>query len=280
MLWENIRPFSRYPRELEISKKYTFVEVLPPDARFFYIMRGEGTFRIDGAPVTLPEKSALFINAGVPYRMLPTGFSILAVNFDWTQENAAQNFPLHPIPVRELTADSDVPLPITFEDYPEFDRYTYREGAFFAEEPLRRLIRLYDRRKLHYQLESDAVLTLLLSEFLEKKSSSRTGIFDADAVADYLQEHYREPITNQTVADIFHFHPNYIGAEFRRAFGKPLHRYLLELRIIKAIALLENGGMSVTEAAERVGFTSANYFSRYYKKITGKTPTNRNSVIL
>ena len=120
------------------------------------------------------------------------------------------------------------------------------------------------------------MLTLLLSEFLEKKSGSRTGIFDADAVADYLQENYHEPITNQTVADIFHFHPNYIGAEFRRAFGKPLHRYLLELRIIKAIALLENGGMSVTEAAEQVGFTSANYFSRYYKKITGKTPTNRN----
>ncbi len=177
MLWEDIRPFSRYPRELEISRKYTFVEVLPPDARFFYIVRGEGTFRIDGAPVTLPEKSALFINAGVPYRMLPTGVSILAVNFDWTQENAAQNFPLHPIPVRELTADSDVPLPITFEDHPEFDRYTYREGAFFAEEPLRRLIRLYDRRKLHYQLESDAVLTLLLSEFLEKKERFAHGHF-------------------------------------------------------------------------------------------------------
>ena len=276
MLWDDIRPFSRYPRELDVSERFFFSDVMPPDARFFYGACGTAGIVIDGKTHTLPEGSAILINAGVPYRFLPTGVHLLAVNFDWTQEHAAWNLPLHPIPIRELTADSDMPERITFEDLPELDRYRIREDAFFAEPMLRRLIRRYDRRAPHLKLASDAELTLLLTEFVAKADGRQAGNFDADAVADYLQENYNKPITNKTVAEHFHFHPNYISAEFRRAFGKPLHRYLLELRIIKAVALLEGGGMSVAEAAEAVGFSGANYFSRYYKKTTGKTPKRRN----
>ena len=61
-----------------------------------------------------------------------------------------------------------------------------------------------------------------------------------------------------------------MSSEFCRTFGKPLHRYLLELRITKAIGLLETGQYSVESVAEAVGFSDANYFSRYFKKITGK----------
>lgn len=276
MLWDDIRPFSRYPRELDVCEPFFFSEVMPPDARFFYVARGMGSIVIDGTSHNLPEGSAVLINAGVPYRFIPTGFHLLAVNFDWTQEHAAWNLPLHPIPVRELTADSDLPKRIVFDDLPELSRFRIREGAYFAEPMLRRLIRRYDRRASHYQLASNAELTLLLSEFVAQPEGRTAGGFDADAVADYLQENYRRPLTNREVAEHFHFHPNYISANFRRAFGKPLHRYLLELRIIKAVALLEDGGMSVAEAAEEVGFSGANYFSRYYKKMTGKTPTGKN----
>ena len=115
---------------------------------------------------------------------------------------------------------------------------------------------------------------LLLTEFVSRLNTNKENSFNSSAVADYIQAHYNEEITNRKIAEIFHFHPNYISSEFRRIFGKPLHRYLLELRITKAIALLETGRYSVEAVAEEVGFKDANYFTRYFKKITGKTPKN------
>ena len=136
------------------------------------------------------------------------------------------------------------------------------------------MIDRYEKKQFFYQLENDAHLILILTEFVRRLSVRKTNSFDADTVADYLQSHYNEEITNKKIAEIFHFHPNYISSEFRRIFGKPLHRYLLELRITKAIGLLETGSYSVEDVAVAVGFSDANYFSRYFKKITGKTPKN------
>ena len=136
------------------------------------------------------------------------------------------------------------------------------------------MIERYEKKQIYYQLENDARLTLILIEFVRHLAVRRTNYFEADAVADYLQSHYNEEITNKKIAEIFNFHPNYISSEFKRIFGKPLHRYLLELRIKKAIGLLETGRYSVEAVAEAVGFSDANYFSRYFKRITGKTPKN------
>ena len=52
----------------------------------------------------------------------------------------------------------------------------------------------------------------------------------------------------------------------------PLHKYLLQIRIYKAIAFLEEGKFSVSQVAEMVGFEDNNYFARYFKKITGMSP--------
>ena len=195
----------------------------------------------------------------------------LAINFDWTQECCCSNIPIPPLPYKsngEFCAFEN----ITFEDSKELNRYAYCKNAFFAEKPLNEMIERYEKKQIYYQLENDARLTLILIEFVRHLAVRRTNYFEADAVADYLRSHYNEEITNKKIAEIFNFHPNYISSEFKRIFGKPLHRYLLELRIKKAIGLLETGRYSVEAVAEAFGYSDSNYFSRYFKKITGKTP--------
>lgn len=270
MLFNEIQPFARFPRELIISENSVFSEVFPVDARLFYAVEGNGKLSVEGKTVDIPKGSAILINSGVPYRIIPTFVKYLAINFDWTQDFSDRNIPIPPVPYNgsELQAFESV----TFEDCSEFNRYAYCKNAFFAEKPLLKMIERYEKKQLYYQLENDAQLILILSEFVRKHVLHRANYFDADAVAEYLQSHYNEEITNKTIAEIFHFHPNYISSEIRRIFGKPLHRYLLELRITKAIGLLETGQYSVEAAASAVGFSDQNYFTRYFKKITGKTP--------
>lgn len=51
------------------------------------------------------------------------------------------------------------------------------------------------------------------------------------------------------------------------------NEYVNKLRIEKSMDLLRNTEMSITEIAERMGFSSSRYFSTAFKKYTGITPT-------
>ncbi|WP_036208365.1 helix-turn-helix domain-containing protein [Novilysobacter arseniciresistens] len=59
---------------------------------------------------------------------------------------------------------------------------------------------------------------------------------------------------------------------FRKAFGTPPHRYLLTRRIERAIALLRDTDLPVTEVAYRTGWNSLGTFGRVFRDITGESP--------
>jgi two-component system response regulator YesN len=55
--------------------------------------------------------------------------------------------------------------------------------------------------------------------------------------------------------------------------GMPLHRYVLHLRLMHAVNLIENTDLAVSEIADASGFYDVAYFSSYFKKHFGITPT-------
>ena len=59
---------------------------------------------------------------------------------------------------------------------------------------------------------------------------------------------------------------------FEKYAGIGVHQYLLKLKIKAAIDLLESGE-SVTTVAERTGFSNQSYFSKAFKRETGKSPS-------
>ena len=64
----------------------------------------------------------------------------------------------------------------------------------------------------------------------------------------------------------------HFAREFRKAFGTPPHRYLLTRRIERAIALLRDTDLPVTEVAYRTGWNSLGTFGRIFRDITGESP--------
>jgi len=62
----------------------------------------------------------------------------------------------------------------------------------------------------------------------------------------------------------------------RRTFlietGNPWRQYLLESRLLQAMALLSQPGSNVLTTALSVGFQSASGFSRAFRRYTGETP--------
>ena len=64
----------------------------------------------------------------------------------------------------------------------------------------------------------------------------------------------------------------HFAREFKKAFGVPPHRYLLTRRIERAIALLRDTDLPVTEIAYRTGWNSLGTFGRVFRDITGDSP--------
>ena len=48
--------------------------------------------------------------------------------------------------------------------------------------------------------------------------------------------------------------------------------YLTQCRLAKAQRLLETGKYKINEVSELVGYQSVSYFSRTFKRVTGRTP--------
>jgi len=67
--------------------------------------------------------------------------------------------------------------------------------------------------------------------------------------------------------------PDHLRKLFQKAYGKAPIDFLTELRVNEAKHLLEIGGFPVKEVSQRVGFTDPYYFSRVFRKVTGRWPS-------
>lgn len=76
------------------------------------------------------------------------------------------------------------------------------------------------------------------------------------------------------LAEVSAVSPAHFARSFKLAFGLPPHRYLLSRRIERAVALLRDTDLPVTEIAARTGWASLGTFGRIFRDITGDSPGN------
>ena len=91
-------------------------------------------------------------------------------------------------------------------------------------------------------------------------------------VAAYLCEHAGEPLTLTGVAEHFAVSPSHLSRIFHQETGFGIREYLVHYRIRQACDLLLNSSLSVTQIADRCGFSDSNYFGDAFKKATGLSP--------
>jgi AraC-like DNA-binding protein len=114
------------------------------------------------------------------------------------------------------------------------------------------------------------LLALLESGGATESRSPATRL--AEKTAAYLQQNYREELTNERLAEALHFHPNYVVRCMKLKYGvTPVH-YLLQFRIERAKRLLVSTEWSIERIAEEVGFRYAPYFSACFKRLAGMPP--------
>jgi AraC-like DNA-binding protein len=67
--------------------------------------------------------------------------------------------------------------------------------------------------------------------------------------------------------------PSHLGERFRTEVGVPPRQYLLQARLNRALELLSEGDLSITQIALDLGFSSSQHMAAMIKKRTGKSPS-------
>jgi AraC-like DNA-binding protein len=90
---------------------------------------------------------------------------------------------------------------------------------------------------------------------------------------DYIDTSYAEPLSLDGIAKIAGMSRFHFARMFEAHVGKSPYRYLVDVRVARAAALLATGRVSVTEAALSVGFNDLGRFGRAFRARFGIAPS-------
>lgn len=117
---------------------------------------------------------------------------------------------------------------------------------------------------------------LLLAKKLETEppmlDSERKNTRLADDIRQYLDNHYIEKLTLQSIAERFKCSEPYISHIFKQAIGFSPIQYVIRRRIGLAQSYLASSDYTATQISTLVGYDNTNYFNTIFTKMVGTTP--------
>lgn len=146
---------------------------------------------------------------------------------------------------------------------------------------LKELTVLYFEQKQSYPFASGAIIMEILAELVDDFSelvSEEITIAGADnlvrveEIFQYVEEHYKEPISLQDAADQAGLNKEYFCRFFKKNTGMTFLQYVNQVRISHIYRDLLHAEGNVQEIMERHGMYNAKVFYRLFKERYGCTP--------
>ncbi|MFW5884528.1 MAG: helix-turn-helix domain-containing protein [bacterium] len=226
-----------------------------------FITRGEGTMEW-GAPrqsVHIDSGDAFLLFPGVWHRYRPepgTGWDEYWVGF--AGEHAAR------IMRPPFFAEDEPHIPVAHTDA-MLDEFTEVVSRMHSTTPALQQMLGSMTMVLLARLQMERVITDVggspaaeqIHQAKRRIAELATGEFSGHALAEEMGVDYE-----------------WLRRAFKRHTGFSLNQYHVELRVQRAIELLETTALPIGELALRVGYADPFHFSRVFKKVTGQSPAH------
>ncbi len=115
-----------------------------------------------------------------------------------------------------------------------------------------------------------AALARIASAIEQSRGNQHDEVFQE--VLRYLDARFSEDLSLAFVAERFHYHPSYFSTLFKQNVGSTFSDYLFDLRMREAARLLIKTQLFASKVGEKVGYPSAAYFTKAFKKRFGMSP--------
>lgn len=109
----------------------------------------------------------------------------------------------------------------------------------------------------------------LISE--EEAISSQKYMERLACIADYVDEHYKEPITLQQGAGLLALNPEYFSRFFKKYMGVTFMDYVYAIRLKAAAHEILNTDLTIQTIMENNGFTNPKHFNKIFFEKYGVT---------
>lgn len=226
-----------------------------PNYDLFYVWGGEGTVALNGKPYNV-EKGHCFL-------------------FKPGDETTATHNPQDPLVLTYIHFDVTEPLRLV----PLAHRILGNTISF--ESLLTQYVRLFLLKSFGAEIEAKLILKQLMIHLLRKEQEKEKQMEDTSnslletirEIANYIQQHPGELHTIGSLAARANLSQRYFSEKFKQIIGQTVKSYIVYSRIKRAEHLLHFTGMTVTEAAYTLGYNDLHFFSRQFKKYTGKNPS-------
>ncbi len=116
------------------------------------------------------------------------------------------------------------------------------------------------------------LIVYLSRAYMETDTTEAHALLRVGHVIGALENDFQKDWKLENLLSIAHMSRSNLMRVFRKATGQTPIEYLIRLRIQRAMALLRNSTLSVTEIAFEVGFKDSNYFTRQFRRVLGQSP--------
>jgi AraC family transcriptional regulator len=107
----------------------------------------------------------------------------------------------------------------------------------------------------------------------ESRSRARLSKHVLTRVKNYVLAHLDEPIEVAALASVAGRSPFHFTRVFARSVGVTPHRYVVHLRLLRAVELVRDGRSGLAEIAARTGFADQSHLSRWIRRVHGVSPS-------
>lgn len=209
-----------------------------------YRLKGESVFTCAGQQIRTDQNTILYIPSHVAYTQASFGEEcLIAVHFVTNKKIAER-----------ITA--------------------FRCDANYAEKLFKQI--LSDAAHNKY-LAVGGVYALLGYIFdMEKSRTAQVYPKKVRMALHYMNDHFTDCALNvYSVAEYCGVSGAYLRKEFKKYLKVPPMQYLMQLRMRRALELLNSGYFTVKETAALCGYYDEKNFSAAFKKYTGEPPSKR-----
>ncbi len=218
------------------------------DFQYIYIDKGAGEFEIDGRNIRVEAGSVVIYK---PHEKQVYSFEKRSgSDFYWIHFSgtAAEEI------LKELGLYGGV----------------YRTGEMFrVREAVKKAVSVLDSGEKSAEIRAAGLLTEVLAETAENVYPIERKM---KKVIETMQKEGMSGRKNADYARMCGMSEYHFIRRFKEETGTTPHRYRIKLVIEKAADLLTKTDINISEAAWALGFDDALYFSRVFRKETGKSP--------